>query len=374
MGLSVRSVGGDRRLARNFVDLPFRLYEGDRKWVPPLRSDALKTLNRKKNPFFRYADIEHFVLFDDDTPVGRVAATVYPAYNERFETQTGFFGFFECAPQEAAARLLLEAAEAWLADRGMRTVAGPYNYVGTQEMGLLIDGFDEPPVAFQTYNPSHYRDLIEASGYGLAFSMSTFKYHARELAGALSPMFEAGAKALTKAGFTTRLLNKRRFRQEMKLVCELLNESFASNSEVTPYEADVFDHMVRPLKPFVDDRLIRFIEKDGEAVAFTVMVPNVNEILAKLGGRVTPLDLLRLRQLRRDVNAAVLLVVGRVPSARGLGLGAGMVAELARGWLDAGYEYLHTTWIHGHNHASLALARQFGNEPNKQFAVFERRL
>lgn len=374
MTLSVRPVGSNRQLARNFVDVPFRLYKDDRNWVPPLRSEALKTLDRKKNPFFQHADVEHFVLFRDGTPVGRVAATVYPAYNERFETQTGFFGFFECPSDNAAARLLLEAAERWLADRGMRTVAGPYNYVGTQEMGLLIEGFDEPPVAFQTYNSPYYRDLIEVSGYKLAFSMSTYKYCAEELTETLPPVLEAGERVLSNTGFTSRLLNKRRFREEMRLIRELLNDSFASNNEITPYEADVFDHMVLPLKPFVDDRLIRFIERNGKAVAFTVMVPNVNEILAKLDGKVTPFDLLRLRQLRRDVNAAVLLVVGRVPSARGLGLGVGIVAELARGWLDAGYQSLHTTWIHDHNQASLALARQFGNAPDKQFAVFERDL
>jgi hypothetical protein len=374
MDLSVSAVGSSGQLARSFVDVPFEHYRNDRNWVPPLRSEALKTLDRKKNPFFKYADVEHFVLFDQGAPVGRIAATVYPAYNERFATRTGFFGFFECPPDESAARLLLGAAEGWLRDREIETAAGPYNYVGTQEMGLLIDGFDEPPAVFQTYNSADYRALIEASGYTLAFSMSTFKYCAKEIAGALPPVLEAGRQLLADAKLTTRLLNKRRFRQEMRLVRELLNDSFASNSEVTPYEADVFDHMVMPLKPFVDDRLIRFIEKDGKPIAFTVMVPNVNEILAKLGGRANLGDLLKLRQLRRGVNAATLLVVGRIPSARGLGLGVGLVSELVQGWLDGGYEYLHTTWIHDLNDASLGLAQQFGVAPNKQFAVFERKL
>lgn len=374
MSLSVTAVGDSRSLRRSFVEVPFRHYRDDPNWVPPLRSEALKMLDRKKNPFFQYADVEHFVLFDGDAPVGRVAATVYPAYNERFSTRTGFFGFFECRPDEGAVRLLLGAAESWLREREMESVAGPYNYVGTQEMGLLIDGFEEPPVIFQTYNSADYGSLLEVVGYKQAFSMSTYKYCAKDLAEALVPMLEQGATLLREAGLKTRLLNKRRFREEMGLVRELLNESFASNSEITPYEADVFEHMVMPLKPFVDERLIRFIEQDGKAVAFTVMVPDVNEILVKLGGRATPLDLLRLGRLRREVNAAALLVVGRVPSARGRGLGLALVAELVRGWLDAGYEYLHTTWIHDENQASLALATQFAVNPNKQFAVFSREL
>lgn len=373
MSVRLSAVGDDAGLARRFVDVPFGLYAGDPHWVPPLRSDAVKSLDRAKNPFFRHADVEHFVAFDGEVPVGRIAATVYPAYNSRFGTRKGFFGFFECVPVQSTARALLAAAERWLAERGMQSVAGPYNYVGTQEMGLLVEGFDRPPVAFQTYNPPGYRALIEACGYAPAFSMATFRY-SRDMIEALQPAIEAGEGLLAQGGFTTRLLDKRRFRQEMRLVRELLNESFASNSEVTPYEADVFEHMVMGLKSFVDVRLIRFVERDGKPVAFTVMVPDVNVILAKLGGRVRARDLLRLRQMRREVNAAVLLVVGRVPSMRGHGLGVAIVAELARGWLEAGYEYLHTTWIHDQNDASLALARRFGDRPDKQFAVFQREL
>jgi hypothetical protein len=374
MALSVRPVGSERRLARSFVEVPFRLYAEDPRWVPPLRSEALKMLDRKKNPFFRHADVEHFVVFDGGTPVGRIAATVYPAYNERFGVQTGLFGFFESSPSEDVSRVLLQTAERWLAKRGMTTVAGPYNYVATHEMGLLVDGFGEPPCAFQTYNPRRYSAQIEAAGYRQAFTASTYKYTSNEVMKMLGPALDAGDRLLADGGFTTRMINKRRFREEMRLLREMLNESFATNSEITPYEAEVFEHMVMPLKHFVDERLIRFIERDGRPVAFTVMVPDVNMILARLGGKLRPQDLLKLGRMRREVNAAVLLIVGRLPSERGKGLGAGIVAQLAHGWVDAGYEHLHTTWIHDHNDPSLALARQFGNEPNKRFAVFERRL
>jgi GNAT superfamily N-acetyltransferase len=372
--VSVTAVGTDKRLARQYVDVPRRLYRDDPNWVPPLTSAALEALDRRKNPFHRHADVEHFVLFDDGEPVGRIAATVYPAYIERYGTKTGFFGFFE-APRDAdAARQLLGAAEEWLAERGMERVAGPFNYCSTQEMGLLVEGFDQPPAAFQTYNPPWYRELIEGAGYEQAYGMWTVHWTAAEHAQYRPQVAEAGEAALERAGLTARPLSKRHYRRDMRTLRRLFNEAFADNHDVLPYEDDVFDHMVKPLKQLVDPNLITFLERDGEPVAFTAIVPDVNVILRELDGRLRLRDLPRVRRLQKDLRSAVMLIIGSLPETRGKGLGTALVAQMVVGLLDGGYEIVHTTWIHEENPVTAALVEHWNVEPDKHFAIFGRDL
>lgn len=367
------AVGDDRRLARRFVEVPRRIYASDANWVPPLTSTAMAALDRSRNPFYRHADVEHFVLIDGEDAVGRIAATVYPAHNERYGTRTGFFGFFETPADQRCADLLLGAAEEWLRLRGMDRCAGPYNYCSTQEMGVLTDGFDEPPATFQTYNPPAYPSLLEARGYEEDFAMSTFRWNVADHLEHAQRIFDAGDAALEDSGLAARNVDPRHFDAELHMLRDLFNAAFVDNDDVLPYEEDVFQYLVRPLRRFIDKRLVTFLERDGEPVAFTVMVPNVNEILHRLDGTVGPLDLLRVRRYRKEVRTAVLLIIGSLPDVRG-GVGSALISELGRGVLAAGYEAVHTTWIHDSNAISHALVSRFGAPPTKRFAVLSREL
>jgi len=144
----------DRRGLERFIDLPWELYKNDSLWVAPLRRESRRTCDPRRNPFFKHAEIQHFLAIDaGGAAVGRVAACIYPAYNDHFRSKVGFFGFLESIRDPQVVKLLLNEAERWLASRGMGAVEGPYNYAPTQEMGLLVDGFDRPPALLQTYNP-----------------------------------------------------------------------------------------------------------------------------------------------------------------------------------------------------------------------------
>lgn len=374
MSCRLEPVGSSRKLARAFVRVPWDVYAGDPNWVPPLTSAALRTMSRRKNPFHRHAETEHFVLTDGQEAVGRITATIYPAYLSQFGTKTGFFGFFESRNDPVYAETLLAGAETWLKFRGMEICGGPYNYCSTQEMGLLVDGFDQSPALFQTYNPPHYRGLLEGCGYQPRYTMSTFRWTLAQHGARLREISAGGQSALRKAGLTPRPIDRRRFRQESKLLHSLFNRSFADNADVLPYEEDVFLDMIRPLKPFLDERLISILERDGEALAFTVMIPNLNELLMQVQGSVGIRDLLRLKRYRREISSAVLLLIGAPPDVRGEGIGWGLVSEVYRSWINSDCESLHTTWINDANGASHTLAASLGAEPNKRYAIFERML
>ncbi|MDA0167612.1 hypothetical protein OJ998_00820 [Solirubrobacter taibaiensis] len=375
MSVDVRLVGDRRPAIHDWVKVPFALHRDDPCWVPPLRGEARRALDRRRNPFFRHADVEHFVAYDDsDIAVGRIAATIYPAHHARFGDMTGFFGFFEAVDDPAVARALLTTAEDWLAERGMRRVAGPYNYCSTQEMGLLVDGFDAAPTIFQTYNPPRYVGALQTNGYAPAFSMSTYHFRVSKAGEQTRVAIKAGDAALAAEALRVRRLDRRRYADEMETLRRLFNTAFADNHDVLPYEHDVFHAMVRPLKPFVDPRLIAFVERDGEPVAFTVMVPDLNALLHQLGGRLTPWSAITLKRRLRRIDSAVILLIGALPQARHTGIGRALVGEIIRGIGEGGYEHVHTTWVHEHNAPVFSLVAQFDADVVRRYAIYDRTL
>lgn len=372
--IETRPVGTDRRLTRAYVDVPWRVYRDDERWVPPLKSEMRKQLNRRVNPFYRHADVEHFVAFDGGEAVGRVAATVYPSYNRRYGGRTGFFGFFEAVDEPAVAEALLATAEGWLRERGMTRISGPYNYCSTQEMGLMIDGFDRMPAIFQTYNPSYYTDFFARCGYEREFAMEAGEVTRDEWT-SIGPMLRDRGDAVSEtAGLSARPIDMKRYYDEMELVRRLFNESFAENSAVTPFEQDVFAFQVKGLKPFVKPELVTIVERHGEPVAFTLLIPNLNELLAGLGGSIGVRDLLGMRKSLREIRSAVLLLIGALPRVHGLGIGRTLLGELFRAGQGSHFETLHTTWIHEGNWTSRSLAAQWQLRPAKRYVIVGREI
>jgi hypothetical protein len=375
MSITTQAVGSHSRLVQGFVDLPWKIYQHDRAWVPPLKDDLKKQMDRKKNPFHRHADVEHFVaLRNGKEIVGRIAATVYPAYIERFHSQTGFFGFFESVNDPEVAEALLLTAEAWLKERGMTRASGPYNYCSTQEMGLLVDGFDTPPAVYQTHNPPYYEAFLTQHGYTPEQRVDTFAISRYDVS-RLSPiLLKMGDAIKEKERLSVRSLSLKRFGEDMEVVRQLFNESFANNDAVTPFQKDVYEFQIKDLKDFMTPEMVTFIEKDGKPVAFTFMVANLNEVLTALNGKIRLWDLLRLKKLLGQVRSAVLLLIGALPETHGLGIGRTLLSETFRALDQSPYEVLHTTWIHENNWSSRSLAAQWQVKRTKQYVLVGRDL
>jgi hypothetical protein len=374
MTVEVRRVDS-ARLRDAFIAVPWRIYNDEHpRWVPPLRSECRKQMSRRRNPFFKHADVEHFVAFSPrGETLGRVAATIYPPHNERYRAKAGFFGFFECVHDAHTAQALLSAAESWLGERGITQVCGPYSYCSTQEMGLLVDGFDEPIATFQTYNPPYYESLLRGCGYTDMFWMETYRWPADDRT--LPAIAARGDAACARAKLTVRRLDVARFAEEVELIRALFNTAFAENDAVLPIERDVFAFQLSSLRPFVDPRLVTIIEKDGQPVGFSLLLPNLNELLMEFNGRIPLLALLTYRRLLQRVHSAVLLLVGALPELHGHGLGRILASEVARSVIDTRqYEVVYTTWVHQSNWTIRSLAKRCRAERDKTYAIFTRDL
>jgi GNAT superfamily N-acetyltransferase len=332
-------------------------------------------MSTRRNPFHRHAAVDHLIARDEhDRVVGRVAATVHHAYVERYGPRA-FFGFFESVPDVRVAQALLGAVEEWAARQGMRSVAGPYGYTTTQDVGLLVAGFDRPPTLMQPYNPPYYADLLAACGYTESFRASCYEWRDADRPDRQDLVVDRGHEIGARYGLTVRSVRLDDYTAELDTVRHIYEASFHDHPEHVPIAAGVFRYQVGELRALVDPGLVRIVEHDGRPVAFVTVVPNLFEILGR-HGRITP-GLVRRLAWKRDhhiagITSAIVVMMGALPEYAGRGIGRVLGAEIVNAARRGGYTSVATTWIHDDNRWCRAIVNQMRLAPVKQYAVLER--
>lgn len=290
-----------------FVELPYRLYAGDPNFVPPLRRDVRMRLS-PKHPYFEHAEAQLFVAWRGARAVGRIAATVNRLHNDTHHDRVGFFGFFETEADRRTAGALIHAAKTWLVDRGMDTVRGPASFSTNDECGLLVSGFDGPPALMMPYNPPHYADILEAAGFRKA--MDLWAWTMLEADTDLARWKRICEKIRAREGATSRPLDMRNFARDLEIIRDLYQDAWAPNWGFVPMTAAEFTLMGKEMKPVVIPDLCQFVIKDGREVGFGLAIPDLNQILIKLGGRLFPFGLFRILAGKGRINAMRLLTLG----------------------------------------------------------------
>ncbi|KKK86573.1 hypothetical protein LCGC14_2761900, partial [marine sediment metagenome] len=284
MSVTVTPVSGRRDLDA-FIKLPFRLYREDPNWVPPLLYLERKRFNAKTNPFLQHADAQLFLAHRNGQVVGRISAQVDHEHNRFHEERTGFFGFFESEDEAETTRALFEAAEDWLRQHGMETARGPLSFSINQEVGLLIEGFDTPPMIMMPYSRPYYGRLIEGAGFQKAKDLYAWRWDWETV----PPKAHRAVEELRqRPDITIRTGNKSRFDEEIATILEVFNSTWSGNwgfVPVTPAEAQ---HLAEELRPIVDTNLIIVVEVEGKTAGVILAVPNINEAIHDLNGRLFP--------------------------------------------------------------------------------------
>jgi hypothetical protein len=367
---------------RDFVTLPLRIYDRDSHWVAPIFSSVRKLMDPSFNPFHREAFVEHFVARDSTGQcVGRIAAIIHPAYVDRYGPKA-FFGFFEAVDDPHVAKLLLASVERWADERGLSSVIGPCSYTTTQDTGMLVEGFEQPPAILQTYNPPYYVGLLESAGYQPAFHMLAFTARRGADVNRAAGVIGRSDMVLDTGGLSVRSIDMGRYEEELERLRLVYNRAFSAHPQTVAVSREVFAAQADDLRAIVDQRLVRVVEKDGRPVAFLVAVPNVNEVLARVRGRVTLGLLLGWRRFVRQIRSIVIIMIGADPVERAdggsrrrpttFGIGACIAAEVARAISEGQYDTAHTTWVHEGNRAMRMMMSAVGLKPSKRYAVYER--
>jgi GNAT superfamily N-acetyltransferase len=278
----------------SFIELPYRFYKDDPVWVPPLRDEQLGQFDPEKNPFLRHCEWQLFLLEDGAQIIGRIAAFVDNLAVDFWKERIGLFGYFECAEDEKAAGLLLDAARDWLRDRKCTTMRGPWSFV-SQEWGLVVDGFLPSPVIMAPYNPPYYADLL--TGFGMQKEKDLLCWYVSAAEGYDIPprILELTEAVAKRYGVRVRRIDMRHYDREVENLIELSNLSIIENWGYSPVTEAEVQAMARDMKPVIKPKGVLFAEdRESRPIGFAIALPDVNSLLHGLDGRLFPFGFLKL--------------------------------------------------------------------------------
>jgi hypothetical protein len=372
--VEVRAVAGRGELKR-FLRFPWRIYAGDPAWVPPLLMDVKGVLDRKKHPFHQHGEAEYFLAWRGDEVVGRIAAAVNHLHNEFHQERTGFFGFFECLDDAEAARALFAAAEAWLRERGMERVRGPMSFSTNEEapLALLVEGFEEPPRVMMAHNPPYYEALIEGGGFEKAKDLLAYTI----LRGDSPPeRLVRGVERIVKAkGIRVRMIDVSRFHEDVDVIKEIYNSAWKENWGFVPMTDAEFAHLAKQFKPVMDPHLCLIAETAaGEPAGFALALPDFNQALKHIDGRLFPLGLFKLLWHRRKIDQMRILTLGVKSGFRRSGLDAVLYLRLFREAHQRNYQQAECSWILEDNWDMRRALEGIGARVYKTYRLYDKML
>ncbi len=362
---------------RRFIDLPYRLYANDPLWAPPLRRDVDILLSPRKNPFFEHAEAEYFLARREGRVVGRVAAIANRLHNEFHGDRVGFFGFFETEPDHAIAGALVEAAAGWLRSRGFDTMRGPASFSTNDECGLLVDGFETPPVLMMPHNPRGYVALLEQAGFRQAKDLLVYQGGSMEGAWPTPERLTRGVELIRKRmGLTLRKLNLKDFAGEVERIKRLYNRSWERNWGFVPLTDHEIDHLATQFKPVVAPELAPFLEKDGEPIGFALALPDLNVSFRRnRQGRFLPGLVRLLFDLKTGrIHRMRILLLGILPEYRGRGLDALLYHWLWETGNRRGIHWAEAGWILEDNPVMNTALLKIGFTVYKTYRLYDRGL
>ena len=370
-GIEIRPVSG-RRDFKAFLKLPWRIYREDPHWVPPLLSEVAKVLDRSKHPFHAHAEVEYYLARRRGEVVGRVAASVNHRFNEFQQTRIGDFGFFECVDDADVAGALLDAAESWSRKHGMTVLQGPFNFSTNDELcspGVLVEGFEHPPVLMMGHTPPYYAGLLEACGFVKSKDLLSYWV---EVEAPPARLLRGIARLRGRRKVVLRPLNLKDLDGDIRRIKEIYHSAWERNWGFVPMTDAELDHMASSLKPVLNPRFCVIAEIQGKPVGFALQLPDLNQAFAHLNGRLVPLGWLKFLWYKRRIDRARVLTLGVKPGYRRMGLDTMLILHLFNESLKAGYPRGECAWILEDNMPMRRGLERIGGQVYKVYRVFER--
>ncbi|MBE9479855.1 MAG: N-acetyltransferase [Chloroflexi bacterium] len=365
----------------DFISFPWEVYRDNPYWVPPLISERRGFHNADHNPFFEHAQVEYYLARRGSKVVGTIASFTNEKYNQFQGVNTGFFGFFEVLNDEEAAAALLRTAEDWAKDAGHDTILGPAQFSTNDEVGLLVDSFDDAPRVLMTYNPPRYVDYIEQAGFQKSMDLWAYALQIKDFMQNIPPkLIRVVEKIKKRHKFVIRPLNMRDFDHEVELFKRVYNKSWERNWGFVPMTDAEINHLAQELKQIIDPELAFMVEQDGEVVGVSLSLPDLNQPLRRAYPKpdkpemLTMLKLIWHWKVRRQVDWLRVFALGVMPEFRGLGIDALMYIETARKASAKGYKWVEMSWILENNEMMNRAIHLLGGEVYKTYRMYEKQL
>jgi hypothetical protein len=362
-----------RRQLAAFVECPYQLYARDPHWVPPLRRDERHRLQPAHNPFWEHAEAAMWIARDGagGRVLGRIAGIEDRLHNETHRDRLAMFGFFEAAAAPVAAALL-DAVERWAKARGSRAIRGPVNPSMNDAAGLLVDGFDSDPYALMPYNPPSYVGFIEGAGYRKVkdlFAWDIDLEHPR-----MDRIAKLAERISHRHGIVVRPVNLQEFDRDLGFLQTIYRAAWEENWGFVPPTDAEMRQLAVDLKPILDPELLLFAEMNGRVVGCSIGIPDVNQVLKKMNGRLLPFGLFHFLRRKRIVTRARILLMGVLPEVRRVGLYPLLIHECHRRGVAVGYRRAELSWTLEDNDAVNAGIEAAGGVRYKTYRLYEKPL
>ncbi len=346
MGYNIRQLSTKKSDVKLFVESEWHFYKNDPNWVPPLKATRQSLLDVNENPFFKHAKISLWLVYNNNEVVGRIAAIINENHNKTHKDKVGFIGFFDCINNQDVANLLFDNAAQWLKVQGMDTIRGPENISMNDEIGLLVDGFDEPAVFMMPYNHKYYINLFE--GYGFEKAKDLYAYDLRPENFATDKLRRLQEIVRKRSNATVRevaLNNKKALAEDVKHLKEIYNSAWVPNWGFVKWTDEEFDHLVKDLKMIADKRFALVIEANNKVAGFAIALPDINQVLInnKKGGLIGGMYNLLFR--KKSITRFRIIVLGIKPEYQNAGLDSVLYYELGTRAMKYGLKAGEASWI-----------------------------
>ncbi|MGA7721679.1 MAG: hypothetical protein WCA84_10930 [Ignavibacteriaceae bacterium] len=353
-----------------FIKLQWKIYKGDKYWVPPLLMDRKKILSKEKNPFFKHAEAEYFLAEKDGSLVGRIAAIKNDLHNSTHNDKVGFFGFFECIDDQEVANALFDAAKQWLKSKGLDVMRGPANPSINDEIGMLLEGFEDEARILMTYNPKYYLKLCDNYGFVKVKDLYAYKLENKKVVGS-EKIKRVAEIAQKRSGLKITQLDMKNFKAEVEKVKYIYNKAWAPNWGFVPMTAEELDALAKDLKPIVEPSLVIFGEIEGKLVGFALVMLDYNYVFKQMNGKLFPFGFLKLSTQKKKIKWCRIITLGLIPEFQKRGLDSVFYWEIVNRAHNLGIDLGEASWILESNDMMNRGAAAMNGELYKKYRMYD---
>lgn len=357
---------------KDFINLQWEIYKNDPYWVPPLRWPLFQTLQGKNNPLLASGPHTFFLAFSGEQVVGRILVGVNTKLNREKGKKEGYISLFEAVNDENVATALFEAATDWLRQRGLNTVVGPVSPTnGDDNRGILIKGYNGPPVLMNSYNPPYYEKLFTSNGFEKNMDLLAFHLDVEKLDDARYGRIVA--YAMKKFNFHIDRFNKKKLEREIRDIKEILDLSMPESwGHLTPPSLEEIRAEIYTLAKFVDPDLVYIARSKGQPIGFVVALPDYNQVLKRLNGRLFPFGFIKYFWYKRKINGARVFIQFVVPKYRNKAVNSAIYHRLMIETRKKGYIYGEGSTIAEMNKESIRSVEGVGGKLYRVYRIYQK--
>jgi GNAT superfamily N-acetyltransferase len=365
----------DKKGLKKFIDIQWLLYKRDPYWVPPLKGDLLKTILGKDNPLFEQGEHAFFIAYLDGKPAARICVGINSALNEKKNLKEGYISLFESANNKEVAFAIFDKAVAWLKERGINTIKGPLSPTnGDDYKGLLVQGFDGPPVLMNSYNPEYYVNFFNEYGFQKHLDLYAY-YHDINSSVSIEKNRKLVEFAMKRYNFQVDTIDLNNLAREAKDAKEIMEIAMPEDwEELAPPTLEEVKAEIARLKQLADKDIVIFARSEGKPIGFLIALPDYNQVLKKLNGSLFPFGFLKFLWYRRKITGLRIFGMFVIPEFRKKAVSGAMLYKCYENAIKRGYKYGEGSTIGETNHAMRNDIEKTGGLLYRTYRLFKKEI